>query len=89
MRNIIKDKRGIAWVWVTAALAICFAPLIYWAIGWPVDIAISQILGTYTFSGVMGFAYTAVKLVISYMLAFVLFIVVVWSWVNSRSPQYG
>ncbi len=85
-KRLRNNRRGIAWVWITAALALAFMPFVYWAVGWPYDIVVTQITSVYTFTGTMGYALTAVRTVISYLMAFVLLFTVMWSWVNSKSP---
>jgi hypothetical protein len=84
------NRTGIAWVWAVAAISIAFMPFVYWAIGWPYDLVVTQVLSLYTFSGFMASALTAVRLIISYLLAFGLIFIVIWALVQSRTPQgYG
>jgi hypothetical protein len=83
------DVSGMAWIWVVAGLAIVFTPFIYWAVGWPFDIVTTQMLSLYTLSGTMASAFTAVRLIISYLLAFCVFFIVIWSIVNAKSSAYG
>lgn len=85
VKKLAKDKRGVAWVWGVAGLAILFCPIVYWAIGYPFSIIEEQMLGMYTLTGNMALAWTAAKVFISYILALVLFFVMVWSFVNARN----
>jgi hypothetical protein len=82
------DQSGMAWVWVVAALSIVFTPFVYWAVGWPFDIVTTQMLSLYTLTGTMALAFTAVRIIISYLLGFCLFFVVIWSIVNAKSSAY-
>lgn len=84
-----QNKSGVAWVWVTAALALAFCPFVYWAIGWPLDIVITQLMGQVTLTGFMATSFAAVRVVVAYLMGFVLIFTVIWAWVNARSPQYG
>lgn len=87
LKSFRDNKKGIAWVWVTAALSIGFCPFIYWAIGWPLDIVETQLLGVATYTGFMASVYTLLKLLASYLLAFVLLFTVIWSFVQAKSRQ--
>lgn len=82
-----RDQKAVAWIWATAGLAIIFTPFVYWAIGWPTDLVVTQILGQYTFTGVMGTSLTLARLLVSYALSFVLFAVVVWSFVQTKNQR--
>lgn len=82
-----KNQKGIAWVWAVCFLAIGFCPFIYWALGWPLDMVASYITGQYTFTGTMALAWSAARLLISYILAWVLICAVIWAWVNARSTN--
>ena len=49
----------------------------------------AQLLQIHTFTGVMGDSLNAVRVIISYLMVFVILYVVIWSYVNSKTPQYG
>jgi hypothetical protein len=87
VKKLSENKSGVAWIWAVAVLAIVFCPLVYWAVGYPFDIIATQMTGMYTLTGTMALAWSAARVVISYILAFVLFFVMVWSFVNARNNQ--
>ena len=76
-------------MWAVAALALIFCPIVYWAVGWPYEMIVNQLLQIHTFTGVMADSLTAVRVIISYLMVFVIFYVVIWAFVNSKTPQYG
>jgi hypothetical protein len=85
VRKLKDDKSGVAWIWAVAGLAILFCPFVYWAIGYPYDMIVTHLTGMYTLTGTMALAWAASRVIISYILAFVLFFIMVWAWVNSRN----
>lgn len=87
VKKLKNDKSGVAWIWAVAALAICFCPLVYFAVGYPFDLIRTQMIGMYTLTGNMLLAWEATQVIVSYLLAFILFFIVVWSWVNTHAQR--
>lgn len=88
-RNILKDKKGIAWIWAVAICALVFMPFVYWAISMPYDAIMTYVDANYTFTGIMGDALLFGRVIVSYLLSFCLFSIVIWSIVNAKAERYG
>lgn len=85
LRDIIKDSRAVAWVWIGGfALTLPFCALIYFCLGYPFSLIADVVNAGYTLTGTMGAAWTATQLILSYILALVLVFVVVNVIMNSK-----
>lgn len=84
------DKRGLAWIWIVGfGLTFPFCAVVYWALDYPFDLISEVALGVYTFEGTMAYAWDASRLVISYLLVFVVIFTVLWVVQNSKAPPWG
>ena len=88
-KKLSRDKRGLAWIWLTAAITFCFLPFVYFVLKWPLDMLWTAIAGQYTYTGSIALAFQACNVLISYLLAFSLFGLVMWSLVNAKASSYG
>lgn len=88
-RKLRKNKKGIAWIWVVAAITIGFMPFIYWGIGLALDEVFAWNDANYTFTGSMNSAYILGRTIVQLLPVFVLFGVLLWSIINSKASAYG
>ncbi len=87
LANFRSNRAGLAWIWIVGfVLTLPFCALIYWTMDYPLDLIIISLTGMYSFTGTMLYAWNAVQLIISYLLAFVVIYAVIWVLVNSKSP---
>jgi hypothetical protein len=87
LRSLRNDTSGIAWVWASLAGTLVMGAILYFVLGWPLDIMTSS-LG-YSFTGVMGDSWILAKLVVSYLLALLTFAVVIHTFVNTKADTGG
>jgi len=88
-RRLNRDKRGIGWVWVVAAITLIFMPFIYWGIGSALDVVFIWIDASYVFTGTMSSAYVLIRAIIPLLSVFMLIGVVLWSVINAKASRYG
>ena len=85
MKRLIKDRRGLTWVWIVGlVLTLPLCALVYWCLDYPFDLIVATVTPLYTFTGTMASAWTAAQLIVSYLLAFVVFYAVAWVIINSK-----
>lgn len=87
LKRLHHDKRGLVWVWIVGlVLTIPVCAFFYWVLDYPFDLIATQMASMYTFTGVMADAWLATQFIISYLLAFVLIMAVLWVIMNAKQP---
>jgi hypothetical protein len=69
-------------------IGLVLMPVVYFPLSYAWDHLYVYIAGTYTFTGDSASAITAIKLIISYMLALGVIFFLNWMIVNSKAQQY-
>lgn len=88
-RKLTDDKSGLAWIWIVGfGLTLPLCALVYWSLDYPFDMIAEVAMGAYTLTGTMAFAWDTSRLIISYLLAFVVIFAVVWVITNSKNPNF-
>ena len=90
VQTLEKEKSGLAWIWIVRfGLTIPLCAVTYWALDYPFDIIAEVALGVYTFTGTMSYAWDTTRLMISYLLAFVVIFTILWIIQNSKTRAWG
>lgn len=87
-RNFLKDTSAVAYIWALAVIGIILGAIIYFPLSFCFDAIYNSVTGQYTFSGTSASTVTIMQIAVSYLLAFVILIVVNWAFVQSKSEAY-
>lgn len=87
LKGLVEDKKGLVWIWIVGLfITIPVCAFFYWILDYPFDIISAQMATLYTFTGVLADAWVATQFVVSYLLAFVLVMAILWVIINAKSP---
>jgi hypothetical protein len=90
-RNIEKfcrSRSGVAYIWIVAGCTLLFTPLIYWSLGLALDATANTLLAVSPLVGNQLSAWTLVKALVSFTPVIILFTVILWSFINSKTKAY-
>jgi hypothetical protein len=82
------DQVGLAYVWAMAAIMIVLGAIIYFPLSYAYDAVYTNIVGNYTFTGTTALGITAIQLIVSYMLGFLVIFTVNWMLVQAKMQRY-
>jgi len=88
-RYFVKDERAIVWAWAMLAIMLVLGAIIYFPLSYAWDQIYTNVVGQYTFTGNTALGITAIQLIMSYMMAFVVIAGINWLIVQSKSEAYS
>ena len=87
-RNFRKNTKGIGWVLGVAFLSLALTPIVYFPLSYAWDQIYGFITDSYTFTGITASSTLAVQLIISYLMAFVVFFTASWAITQAKRARY-
>jgi hypothetical protein len=88
MRNVIRDKSGLAWIWAISIISLALGAVVYFPLSYVWEHLYAYIIGDYTFVGDTYYGLVAMNFILSYLLAFGLVFTINWAIVNAKASSY-
>jgi uncharacterized membrane protein (DUF373 family) len=78
------NRKGIVYVWVVAAITICFTALVWFVVSYPMWIIVDVVESQYTYPTQSRALLNLVQSVLTWFLGFEVFGVLIWALVSSH-----
>ena len=84
MKNLIKDKSGLMWIWGVAAIALVLGAVIYFPLSYAWNAVYTEVVGDYVFTGTTALGINVIVFIVSYLMSFIVIAVINWMLVQSK-----
>ena len=89
LKRFYHDENALAYIWGMCLICVVLSAVVYFPLSYVWDHLYASITGTYVFTGDTAYGLTAIKLLLSFLLVFVLVALIKLAIVNAKSQQYS
>ena len=87
-QNLLKDNRGVAYIWAVVIIGIIFVPFTYQLIGQAWSAVFDWAFGIRAWDGTLLSAFTLTRVIVSFLPTFALFGFIFYAVVNAKASAY-